>query len=136
MPSLAPCCAIPAGAFCSALAWGDGHIGEEIFRGATGIAGEIGHTTVAVEGGYPCRCSLTGYLEAEVGSAALVRRTRYAIANLMNLERVINPRKASGPPVFGGPFAMASFCAAPLPGRSSTTSSGKRGTPSGSDWSA
>lgn len=49
------------------------------YRGSTGIAGEIGHTTVNVDG-RPCRCGLRGCLEAEVGSRALVDKARLALA--------------------------------------------------------
>lgn len=44
-----------------------------IYRGATGIAGEIGHTTIDTHGPR-CRCGLNGCLEAMVGSASLLRR--------------------------------------------------------------
>lgn len=54
-------------------------IDRATYRGSTGIAGEIGHTTVQV-GGRPCRCGLRGCLEAEVGSAAIVAKAREAIA--------------------------------------------------------
>jgi predicted NBD/HSP70 family sugar kinase len=54
---------------------GAGHIVDgRLFRGANGIAGEIGHTAVAGSAGHRCRCGLTGCLEAEVGSFALVSR--------------------------------------------------------------
>jgi len=49
------------------------------YRGSTGIAGEIGHTTVNVDG-RPCRCGLRGCLEAEVGSGALIDKARQALA--------------------------------------------------------
>lgn len=45
----------------------------EIYRGATGGAGEWGHTTVAV-GGRRCRCGARGCLEAYVGASAIVDR--------------------------------------------------------------
>lgn len=52
---------------------GAGHVlGGRLFRGANGIAGEIGHTAVASADGRPCRCGLTGCLEAEIGSHALL----------------------------------------------------------------
>jgi predicted NBD/HSP70 family sugar kinase len=60
---------------------GAGHIVDgRLFRGATGIAGEIGHTTVTVNGGHKCRCNLHGCLEAEIGSASIVQRAREGIA--------------------------------------------------------
>jgi predicted NBD/HSP70 family sugar kinase len=45
----------------------------EVYRGATGSAGEWGHTTVVV-GGRDCRCGATGCLEAYVGAAAIAAR--------------------------------------------------------------
>jgi predicted NBD/HSP70 family sugar kinase len=49
-----------------------------IYRGATGTAGEIGHSTVD-ENGPVCRCGNRGCLEGMVGTAALLEslRTRY-----------------------------------------------------------
>jgi predicted NBD/HSP70 family sugar kinase len=45
----------------------------EVYRGATGSAGEWGHTTVVV-GGRRCRCGAAGCLEAYVGAAAITAR--------------------------------------------------------------
>ncbi|MBX2800158.1 MAG: ROK family protein [Myxococcales bacterium] len=60
---------------------GAGHIiGGEIFRGASGIAGEIGHSAVAPSGRL-CRCGLSGCLEAEVGSTAVLAKARERLAN-------------------------------------------------------
>jgi predicted NBD/HSP70 family sugar kinase len=55
---------------------GSGHVvGGRIYRGATGVAGEIGH--IAVEpGGRPCICGLRGCLATVVGAPALVQRAR------------------------------------------------------------
>lgn len=53
-------------------------IDTEPYRGASGIAGEIGHTTVHAQG-RRCRCGLRGCLEAEIGSPALVSKAREAI---------------------------------------------------------
>lgn len=54
----------------------DGHI----HRGAFGIAGEIGHTTV-VSNGPLCRCGLKGCLESLIGTPALLRRARAELNN-------------------------------------------------------
>ena len=53
-------------------------VAGRVYRGATGTAGEIGHTTVD-ENGPVCRCGNRGCLEGLVGTAALVEslRTRY-----------------------------------------------------------
>jgi predicted NBD/HSP70 family sugar kinase len=48
-------------------------IGGDIHRGATGIAGEIGHTTIDMHGPR-CRCGLNGCLEAFVGTSSLLAR--------------------------------------------------------------
>ena len=50
----------------------------EIYRGAFGIAGEIGHTAIDPNGPR-CRCGLTGCLEAMVGAQSLVARAQKAL---------------------------------------------------------
>lgn len=53
---------------------GSGHvIGGEIYRGATGVAGEIGHTAIDPNGG-PCICGLRGCLVTLVGGRAIEAR--------------------------------------------------------------
>ena len=44
-----------------------------LYRGARGLAGEIGHLPVPEAGDTPCRCGNTGCLDAVAGRAALVR---------------------------------------------------------------
>ncbi|MFZ1947296.1 MAG: ROK family protein [bacterium] len=52
-------------------------IGGRVWRGADGLAGEIGHTVVAV-GGPRCSCGKAGCLEALVSATAIVRE--YSVA--------------------------------------------------------
>jgi predicted NBD/HSP70 family sugar kinase len=53
---------------------GSGHIiNGEIYRGATGVAGEIGHTAIDPHG-KPCICGLRGCLVTFIGSPALIER--------------------------------------------------------------
>lgn len=53
---------------------GSGHvIGGEVYRGATGVAGEIGHLGMDPQGEL-CICGLRGCLATMVGAPALVRR--------------------------------------------------------------
>jgi len=53
---------------------GSGHfIGGRIYRGASGVAGEIGHLTIDSHG-TPCVCGNRGCLVTYVGSEALVER--------------------------------------------------------------
>ncbi len=55
---------------------GLGHIlGGEIYRGATGVAGEIGHLAIDPHG-RPCVCGLKGCLVMYAGSAALVEQAQ------------------------------------------------------------
>ncbi len=55
---------------------GSGHVvAGEIYRGATGVAGEIGHMAIDPNGG-PCLCGLRGCLATFVGADALVARAR------------------------------------------------------------
>ncbi len=54
---------------------GSGHIiGDEIYRGATGVAGEIGHISIDPHG-KNCICGLRGCLVTYVGTRGLVDRT-------------------------------------------------------------
>ena len=55
-----------------------------IYRGATGIAGEIGHTAIDPDGPR-CRCGLSGCLEAMVGTAALLQRANEQLVMLKPL---------------------------------------------------
>ncbi|MBD3220476.1 ROK family protein, partial [bacterium] len=55
-------------------------IGGEIYRGATGVAGEIGHLAIAPQG-KPCVCGLRGCLVTLVGAEALVQRTGELLAS-------------------------------------------------------
>lgn len=60
---------------------GLGHIlGGEIYRGAAGFAGEIGHLAIDPHG-EPCICGLRGCLATFVGSKALVARARALLAD-------------------------------------------------------
>jgi predicted NBD/HSP70 family sugar kinase len=57
-----------------AMGIGSGHvIGGEIYRGATGVAGEIGHLSIDARG-KPCICGLQGCLVTLVGEPALLAR--------------------------------------------------------------
>jgi len=55
-------------------------LGGEIWRGANGMAGEVGHTTVEPEG-HPCGCGNRGCLEQYASATAVVRLAREAIAS-------------------------------------------------------
>jgi predicted NBD/HSP70 family sugar kinase len=55
---------------------GSGHfVRGQVYRGATGFAGEIGHMAIDPQG-KPCMCGLRGCLATLVGAPALVERTR------------------------------------------------------------
>ena len=55
---------------------GSGHfVRGQVYRGATGVAGEIGHVAIDSHG-KPCMCGLRGCLATFVGVAALVERSR------------------------------------------------------------
>jgi glucokinase-like ROK family protein len=60
---------------------GLGHvIGGRIYRGATGVAGEIGHVAIDPHGPR-CICGLNGCLATLVGAPALVERARALLAD-------------------------------------------------------
>ncbi|MBD3236285.1 MAG: ROK family protein [Candidatus Eisenbacteria bacterium] len=54
-------------------------IGGEIYRGATGVAGEIGHLAVAPQG-KPCLCGLRGCLVTIVSTRAVAERVKELLA--------------------------------------------------------
>jgi len=65
---------------------GSGHIiGGEIYRGATGVAGEIGHTSIDPNG-KPCICGLNGCLVTLVGTQALLERAEELLAEFPDSE--------------------------------------------------
>ncbi len=55
-------------------------IGGEVYRGATGVAGEIGHLAIAPQG-KPCVCGLRGCLTTVVGAQALIERAAELVAD-------------------------------------------------------
>jgi predicted NBD/HSP70 family sugar kinase len=59
-----------------------------LYRGARGVAGEIGHVTLD-ENGYMCRCGGRGCLETMVGAAALSEQLRRSHGDGMSIERMI-----------------------------------------------
>lgn len=54
-------------------------IGGRLYRGATGSAGEVGHTRVETPG-EPCHCGLRGCLEAYAGSYGVLRTARKVLS--------------------------------------------------------
>ena len=65
---------------------GSGHIiNGDIYRGATGVAGEIGHTAIDPNG-KPCICGLRGCLVTLVGTPALLERAGELLSGNPNSE--------------------------------------------------
>jgi predicted NBD/HSP70 family sugar kinase len=60
----------------------------KLFRGTTGTAGEIGHTTVA-EDGPICRCGNRGCLELYAGGTALLAALHQSHPQIETLEQVV-----------------------------------------------
>jgi glucokinase-like ROK family protein len=54
-------------------------LGGQLYRGALGTAGEIGHFTIT-EDGPPCSCGNYGCLEAMAGGRAIAQRAQLAVA--------------------------------------------------------
>jgi predicted NBD/HSP70 family sugar kinase len=59
-----------------------------LYRGARGIAGELGHVTVD-EGGQMCRCGNRGCLETMVGAGALIELLRRSHGEEITVEQMI-----------------------------------------------
>lgn len=63
-------------------------IAQRTYRGRNGLAGEIGHTRVTSEPGYPCHCGKNGCLEAVASIASLTRRISSAIGFTISPEQL------------------------------------------------
>ncbi len=55
-------------------------LGKELYRGAHGMAGEIGHVVVEPDG-EPCNCGARGCLETVASGPAITRQARKAVAS-------------------------------------------------------
>lgn len=89
-------CTVGAGRGCSELAYiklstgiGCGLVlGGHAYRGATGTAGEIGHTCVD-EGGQFCSCGNRGCLETLASGPAIVEMLRRSFGEDLTLDRIL-----------------------------------------------
>ena len=66
------------------------------FRGASGVAGEIGHVTVAAPG-LPCRCGRSGCLETLVSCPAIIERVAAGRGERLAVARIIALAHAGDP---------------------------------------
>jgi len=88
---------------------GSGHvIGGEIYRGATGVAGEIGHLAIDPQG-EPCICGLRGCLATLVGVKALAARamalrSEYPASPLTGAEPTVHEIESGA--LTGDPLAL------------------------------
>lgn len=63
-------------------------LGGRLYRGASGLAGELGHISVD-DAGHMCRCGNRGCLETMVGAGALLEQLRHSRREHMTIERMI-----------------------------------------------
>lgn len=73
-------------------------LGGRLHRGATGIAGEIGHVQVT-EHGRVCRCSNRGCLETEVAAPRLLELVQPAHREQLSVERLVELERSGDPGV-------------------------------------
>jgi predicted NBD/HSP70 family sugar kinase len=71
-------------------------LGGQLYRGARGFAGEIGHVSVD-ESGQMCRCGNRGCLETMVGAAALTDLLRRSHGDEITVEAMIRLAKDGDP---------------------------------------
>jgi predicted NBD/HSP70 family sugar kinase len=71
-------------------------LGGNVYRGAAGTAGEIGHTTID-ERGAVCRCGNRGCLETFVGGEALVSLLRPTYGEQLTLPELVDRALAGEP---------------------------------------
>src|SRR6185436_18829541 len=63
----------------------------ELWRGADGTAGEIGHTTVDPFGGVQCKCGNIGCLEVCASATAIVRMAREDLRSQSGSRLLLTP---------------------------------------------
>ena len=71
-------------------------IDQRTYRGRNGLAGEIGHTRVTSEPGYPCHCGKNGCLEAVVSTESLTRRVSGVTGQPVSADQLRGAVKAGG----------------------------------------
>ncbi len=71
----------------------------QLYRGGAGGAGEIGHNTVILDGGEPCRCGNTGCLETLVSEPVIVRLAKELARQDANGILVEHLRTGAGPTI-------------------------------------
>lgn len=71
-------------------------IDQRTYRGRNGLAGEIGHTRVTFEPGYPCHCGKHGCLEAVASKDALARRVGEALGQRVSPDELAAAVKNGG----------------------------------------
>lgn len=84
-------------------------VNGHIYRGADGIAGEIGHTSIDASGP-PCRCGLRGCLVTMIGSHAVEERYRQAVPEAPLDLGAIARAAAEGEPAAHGVIDRAAHC--------------------------
>lgn len=82
-------------------------INKKIFEGFNGVAGEIGHFQVQMDGGEPCSCGRTGCWEAYGSVTALIRETKRAIEKNPDCDMAKDVAKKGGEVNGITPFAWA-----------------------------
>jgi predicted NBD/HSP70 family sugar kinase len=71
--------------------------GGQLYRGATGAAGDITHVRLPAAGDRPCSCGNTGCLETVASGAALVRQLREAGADVESTADVVRLAQQADP---------------------------------------
>ncbi len=72
--------------------------GGRLLKGHSGLAGEIGHLTVVIEGGRPCGCGNTGCLETVCNEAAFAGRVSRKLGRPVTADEAIElVRSGRGP---------------------------------------
>ncbi|EGL81708.1 glucokinase, ROK family [Caldalkalibacillus thermarum TA2.A1] len=88
----------------------------DIYHGARGTAGEMGHVTVVPQGGHPCNCGKTGCLETIASATGIVRLATEALqehdgstvselASIYRTKRRITARDVAAAAQEGDPLA-------------------------------
>lgn len=71
-------------------------LGGQLYEGAAGAAGEIGHVVVARDG-FVCRCGNRGCLETVAGAGALIAASAHSMGPGVTLDAVLSSARSGDP---------------------------------------
>lgn len=85
--------------------------GGRLMTGHSGLAGEIGHVTVAIDGGWPCGCGNAGCLETVCNDAAFARRVSRKLGREVGFDEAVALARSGRGPLAAEVYETAEYLA-------------------------